>query len=80
MYRILIAPLARKLLRTLPDPLLSRVGHVVGKAADEAGLGQARAAASARARTARLEIEGLALTCAIDPARHTLTVRRIAPA
>jgi hypothetical protein len=34
MYRILVAPLAKKLLRTLPDSLLSRIGHVIAKTAD----------------------------------------------
>lgn len=80
MYRILIAPLAKKLLRTLPDPVLSRVGHVIAKTADEASGGSRTTSAASRARVARLEIEGLALTYALDPDRHTLTVRRIAPA
>jgi hypothetical protein len=80
MYRILVAPLAKKLLRTLPDSLLSRIGHVIAKTADEAGTGiaEASAAVAVRTRVARLEVEGLALTYALDPTRHTLTVRRIA--
>jgi hypothetical protein len=78
VYRIQIAPLAKKLLSTLPESLLSRVGHVLAKTADEAGAGIAEASAAVRTRVARLEVEGLALTYALDPAQQTLTVRRIA--
>ena len=78
MYRILVAPVAQQLLSSLSDPLLRQVGRLLAETAEEAGRVADQAERARERALQRLELHGLKISYALDPAAQTLTVRRIA--
>ena len=79
MYRILVDPVAQRLLATLPDPLLQKVGRLLADTAED---GERIAELAERARATalqRLELEGVKISYALDAAAQTLTVCGVAP-